>query len=307
MNRYKMLILIILISISQIIIGQESFENPINTTIDTIPFELTNHNNISIKTILNKVDTVNLMFHTAANGITLIKEVTEKLTKIKWTEEDKVKSWGGESESRYSENNSIQISKFKWDSISIWENENSGPTTDGKFGPNLFKDKVMEIDFDKSVLIIHEKLPNKIREYEKLQLMYENGFMFIEGTSRVGDQNYSNRFLIHSGYGGTILYDDKFVEESKIGDQIEIIEEQELKDSYGNILKTKKGSLPRFTIGAEEFKDIPVGFFEGSIGRQKMSVIGGNLLKRFNLIIDSSRENIYIRPNQLKDLPYKDV
>lgn len=307
MNRYKILILIISMSINQIIIGQENFENPINTAIDTIPFELTSHNNLSIKAILNEVDTVNLMFHTAANGITLIKEVTENLTKIKWTEEDKVKSWGGESESRYSENNLLQISKFKWDSISIWENENSGPTTDGKFGPNLFKDKVIEIDFDKSVLIIQEQLPTKIREHEKLQLIYENGFMFIEGTSRVGGENYPNRFLIHSGYGGTILYDDKFVEETKIGDQIEITEEQELKDSYGNILKTKKGNLPRFTIGSEEFKDIPVGFFEGSIGRQKMSVIGGNLLKRFNLIIDSSRENIYIKQNQLKDLPYKDV
>lgn len=247
------------------------------------------------------------MFHTAVSGVTLIKEVTEKLTKIKWTQGDKVKSWGGESEARYSENNSLQISKFKWDSISIWENEYSGPATDGKFGLNLFKGKIMEINFEKSILLIHETLPNKIIEYEKLPLIYENDFMFIEGTSRIGNQNYPNRFLIHTGYGGAILYDDKFVEESKIGEQIEITEEQELKDSYGNIVKTKKGNLPKFTVGEEEFKDIPVGFFEGSIGRQKMSVIGGNLLKRFNLIIDSRRENIYIKSNQLKDLPYKDI
>ena len=51
--------------------------------------------------------------------------------------------------------------------------------------------------------------------------------MFIEGTSRVGGIDYTNHFLIHSGYGGTILYDDQFVEKSKIGEQIEITAEQE--------------------------------------------------------------------------------
>jgi hypothetical protein len=35
------------------------------------------------------------------------------------------------------------------------------------------------------------------------------------------------------------LFDDKFVIESKIGEQIRIIDEKELKDSHGNVLKTK--------------------------------------------------------------------
>jgi len=49
-------------------------------------------------------------------------------------------------------------------------------------------------------------------------------------------------------------------------------------------------------------KDIPVGFFEGSMGRQKMSVIGGEILKRFNLIIDSNRKYIYIKPNGYSEI-----
>lgn len=35
------------------------------------------------------------------------------------------------------------------------------------------------------------------------------------------------------------------------------------------------------------------------IGRQKMSVIGGEVLKRFNIVIDAERSFIYVRPNQL--------
>jgi hypothetical protein len=297
MHKHTLCFLGVFLSIIQLVAAQENHGEQVGAAADTIPFELTAHNNISIKATLNEADTLHLMFHTAASSLTLIREVAEKLTSIHWNRSDKVESWGGESEARFSADNSLQIGAFRWDSLAIWENENSGPGTDGKFGPDLFEGKVMEIDFDNRMLIIHEALPEKTGEFEKLPLVFESGFMFIEGSSRVGGKDYANRFLIHSGYGGTILYDDQFVENSKIGEQIAITAEQELKDSYGNILKTKKGTLPRFAIGKVVFKDISVGFFEGAIGRQKMSVMGGDLLKRFNLIIDSDRKNIYLKSN----------
>lgn len=50
--------------------------------------------------------------------------------------------------------------------------------------------------------------------------------------------------------------------------------------------------------------NIPVGFFTGALGRQKMSIVGGDLLKRFNLIIDAERANIYLKENKLKYSEY---
>jgi len=278
-----------------------------NEKVISIPFELTSHNNISVKAVLNKLDTLNLMFHTAATSTTLTTEAINKLTNINWDAEQDVNSWGGKSSARYSEINSLEISNMKWDSIAIWETKNSGPTTDGKFGPNLFAGNVIEIAFDKSIIKIHDKLPEEVEGFVKKQLFFEDQFMFVQGISSVNNVNLENRFLIHSGYGGTILFDDKFVAENKIGEQIEIIDEKELKDSYGNVLKTKKGKLPKFTIGEIDFEDMPVGFFEGTIGRQKMSIIGGDLLKRFNIIIDANREYIYIKPNQLTELAYSKI
>ncbi|MCB0705283.1 MAG: hypothetical protein KDC34_08240 [Saprospiraceae bacterium] len=270
---------------------------------DTIPFTLTVHNNLVIQGVLNNSDTVNLMFHTAADAITLIQDATENMSSINWNAVDTVGSWGGQQAARFSESNTLQIGAFTWDSQPIWENEYSGPTTDGKFGPNLFENQVIEINFDKKIIIIHETLPQYCETYEKLDLLFENGFMFIVGKSQVGEETFENRFLIHSGYSGAILYDDQFVETSKIGDHLEIISENELKDSYGNILKTKKAILPLFELGNISLLNIPVGFFEGAIGRQKMSVLGGDVLKRFNIIIDSDRTHIYLKENTLIDLP----
>jgi len=285
---------------------EEKLKNE-NGSNDTIPFILTNHNNISVNAVLNNIDSLQLMFHTAANDISLIKESTANLKSIKWNETiDGAKSWGGTGEQRLSKNNLLSIGAFKWDSLMIWESLHSGPTTDGKFGPNLFDGKHIEINFDSSSIIIHDMLPSKINLFDKIPILYENGNMFIEAVSIIDKREVKNRYLIHSGYKGAVLYDDVFVAENKIADHIVITDEQELKDSFGNILKTKKGKLGKFMIGEQAFQNIPVGFFEGAIGRQKMSILGGNVLKRFNLIIDSKREYLYVKANSLHSLPFID-
>ncbi len=298
MPKQNFYLLLLLLVASQSITSQHKTIKEANTIVETIPFILTDHNNMSVAAVINEVDTVSLMFHLAANSIALIEQSTAKMNSIKWTDEHDVKSWGGASKARYSESNLLEIGTLQWEGLAIWEDINSGPTTDGKFGPNLFEDQIIEIDFDRSLITIHTTLPYKANNYEKNKIEYDGNSMFIAGESIIDGIRYSNKFLIHSGYGGTILYDDKFAKDSQIGQKLEIIDESELKDSYGNILKTKKAKLPVFKIGSIQLRDIPVGFFEGAIGRQSMSVLGGDLLKRFNLIIDAKRENIYLKENK---------
>lgn len=74
-----------------------------------IPFTLTASNNIVVKTILNDTDALNLMLHTAARDVTLTEDATRKAKSIKFTNTDKVKSWGGEADSRFSKGNRVQI------------------------------------------------------------------------------------------------------------------------------------------------------------------------------------------------------
>jgi len=85
---------------------------------------------------------------------------------------------------------------------------------------------------------------------------------------------------------------------------IEITSEQELKDSYGNIIKTKKGKIEKFTLGNIVFADAPVGFFKGQIGRQKISLMGGDIIKRYNFVLDPKREFIFIKSNSFTGVPF---
>jgi len=234
MKTIQLYILTIAILLTQTLTAQFTTQDNPTFESDTIPFTLTTSNNIAIPAIINEVDTVSLMLHTAANDISVIKEFTARPNSIQWTRKvDDAKSWGGSGgEQRASVSNTLQIGKSKWDSLVIWESMHSGPNTDGKFGLNLFEGKHIELDFESNHLIIHNTLPEKTQGYEKLPLQYENGFMFIEATSIVDGVEIKNRFLIHSGYAGAILYDDVFVAENNIQDKVNITEQQELKDSF---------------------------------------------------------------------------
>lgn len=274
--------------------------------MDTIPFHLTEHNNISIQAVLNHQDTVNLMFHTAANSISLTQAAVKKGLNVNFSSSETSKSWGGTGSSRRSFDNSLQIGDMEWEKLEVWENMHSGPGTDGKFGPNLFEDKIVEIDFEAKHMIIHDALPAEIKSFERHDLNVENDMMFLEGIVEIEGEEVEQSFLIHSGYAGSLLFDDVFVERHKMGEKLKIISEKSLKDAAGNTLKTQKAILDQFKIGNAEFDQLPIGFFAGAIGRQKMSVMGGDLLKRFDVVFDFQHNHIYLRRNGLLQVPFGD-
>lgn len=271
-----------------------------------IPFQLTAFNNMSVQAILNGKDTVQLMFHTAANALTLTQAAVKRLTTVQFeSTTDSIKSWGGQANtSRLSKGNQLQLAELKWQQVPLWENLNSGQGTDGKFGIDLFENKVIEINFDRQVIIIYNRLPRKVKKYEQLPLIFENDNIFITAACNINGQLVQNKFLLHSGYPGAVLLDDQFVKDHALGEKLAITGENILKDSFGNTVKTIKAVLPALQIGSMELTMLPAGFFAGAIGRQKMSILGGDVLKRFNIIIDARRKFIYLQAGSLKTADY---
>lgn len=278
-------------------------------TADTIPFILAEANNILVQAIVNQLDTVNLMLHSAAGSyVSFIEDATAKMTTLNFDKKyEGAKSWGGSSGSfRVSDNNTMQIGKFKWNGLQMSEGKLSGHGTDGKFGINLFDNKVVEIRFDEHIIIVHSFLPDIESGYEKCNLICKQDFLFLEGTSTLGEEELKNEFLIHTGYSGAVLFDDKFASENSMSDKLEVTDGKELKDSQGNVLKTKKGFVPDFKIGDIQMEEVPVSFFEGAIGRQKMSVIGTKILKKFNVIFDLQNAHLYMRPNSFFEIAFSE-
>lgn len=265
----------------------------------SIPFTLSKQNNIVVKVQLNESHVLDLMLHTAASDVTLTEDAVRRLGDITLGNEARIQSWGGTSDSRYSTGHRVRIGPLTRENVTLWENMNSGEGTDGKFGLDFFGDSVVEIDYDNGRIVVHDRLPRKARGYEALDIETRDGDLFVQGLCLFGESHHANRFLIHSGYAGGLLLDDAFAASSGIDSKITITETSSLTDSFGHVIKVQKGVMPGFSLGRLRLSDVPVGFFSGDIGRQKQSVLGGEILKRFNLVFDIKHNTLYIKRRRI--------
>jgi hypothetical protein len=280
-----------------------------NKGIDTIHFRLTEYNNMVVQGVLNGTDTVQLMFHTAADAVALTMEGTKQLHSLQFEgSTDSIKSWGGQdNSSRLSKANTLQLGSLVYKEVPVWEDGYSGQHTDGKFGINLFDNRVVSIDYDKNLILLSGTLPRDIKTYHKQALIVEHGSMFIMADCITGQATLANKFLLHSGYAGAVLLDDVFANDNRLAEQLPLMGEKSLKDAYGNIVKTKKVVLPGLAMGGQLLSNVPAGFFEGAIGRQKMSLLGGDVLRRFNWVIDAQRKYVYCKPGRWYAAPYTGI
>jgi hypothetical protein len=269
---------------------------------DTLHFTLNPQNNICIKARVNNSDTLSLMFHTSSTGITVTKESLKEKILLKDKQNTNIQTWGGRADAEFSEHNMLFINKLNWEDITVFVNENSGPNTDGKFGYDLFTKKIVNLDYDKNLMIVAETLPKNLKGYQKMNLTFLNGSMFIDGKLEIGSETFEGQFMFHSGYGGAILLDPKIAEKYEMK-SLKTISTSELKDSYGNVFKIETKLLPKLKIGSKTLKNVPLSFAARS-SDIPMKVFGNDLLKRFNVIFDFQKNEIYLKPNGLWKMNY---
>lgn len=256
-----------------------------------IPFRLTPYNNIIVKALVNDRDSLDLMFQIAMQDGAISPMRVHKVENISFDSED------------YSPSNKVEIEGQVWNNIAFENNQISGYESDGKIGMSLFKDKVLEINYDESEFIAYDALPN-VEGYVSVPLLYRNGVMFIEMTSVIGGKDYKHKFYLQSGYSGAILYDDNFSEVNNLNQQLVTISEKELKNSQGKSVITKNAVVKQLEVGGVLLKEVPVGYFAGELKNQPLSLFGADMLKRFNWIISADRAVAWIKPSKYFKAPY---
>ena len=279
-------------------------QRPISKTIDEtahapiVPFQLNASNVISFPSLINQQDSLHLMFHTAVSMLSLTVEGSKMASSVNFTDTARITSWGGTSTSRFGQVKNLQIGTRTWTELSISEDRHSGRGTQGKFGWNLFTNEIFLINFDAHHLYFPGKITASFLNWDKHQIKVDGPMLFIELKINLGVDTLIVPFLIHSGFSGTLLLADELIQNHQILDVLPVTEGRDLKDSMGNIIKTQKVLIPSLIVGRHTLTDIPIGAFSGKLGGQKISVMGADLLKRFNLLFDLTHDLIYLSPSR---------
>lgn len=271
----------------------KNYSNQKTETHDTLRFVLTEFNNVKLKAILNKVDTLDLKFDSGTTGLLLTNDAIRNKTHLSSDEKA---------------DNTLQIGNLTWDSLRVYPVELSGQGTDGRFGWDLFDGKVVEIDYDKNLFIVHSRLSAISRQYSKFDIEYTHTLFCIQGELQVKNEKFKSRFLFDNGYQRTIMLDTSIMNEQHYPKDLEIIKKVIMKNGQGKEIPVITVNNERLNLGKQKLLNIPVQLLTtGNPARFKTHILGNEVLKRFNTILDFQNNYVYLKPNSLLDQPYKDA
>ncbi len=275
-------------------------------TSDSIPFEIERDNRILIKGKVNDGDSLGFLLDTGAEGYGFYKSGFNKMPNLKFAGTNISEGGGGQVTGQYSLNNKLQISGLIWDRITFNYAAQQLYNYDGLIGSTIFEGKIAEINFDKKEIVIHSEMPNLEKGYSKTNFKRISGIYFIELTLQIGDRKISGWFDFDTGNTGTLNISNEFAKENQLYDSMKKIGESSGRGVGPNTIKNDKVSLPKLKIGDYELSELPI-FVEqpSTVENVSFPIVGIDILKRFNWVIDYKNNAIYFKPNNLFNSAYK--
>ena len=276
-------------------------------THDSIPFILTSFNAIQVKSIINDTDTLNLHFDVGSFDFRLTKDAILKKTKLLSNQPDAL---AGKTNPDYNHLNKvfkIQLGKLVWNNPEVVPTGATAHGMDGRFGWNLFEGKIIELDYDHNLLIIHSRLPKTLNSYSKSKMEFIHSFVFIKAAFKKENKKYPGDFLIDTGSDQAIILDSTWASQQNYTENLKLIKSSVLRDPRGVKYETKIVLSPLIKIDNFELTNIPA-YVLGSknpVGF-KINYLGNDLLKRFNMIMDFKNDYLYLKPHKLMGIKYRE-
>ena len=274
---------------------------------DTIPFIRTSHEAISFKAVVNETDTVILHFDTGSWDFRLTKDAIVKKTHLLSNQPDHLSGKAAPNFNKVNKVFKLQIGKLIFNNPQFEATDMTAHDMDGRFGWNLFEGKQVKMDYDRSLMIVHSgKLIKAPKGYIKSALEFKHSFMIVKGAMKKRDQSFSGDFLMDTGAETAIILDSTWAAQADFARDLPLIKTITLNNPRGVKFETKVVLAPGFAMNGFELADIPT-LILGTRNPAGFPVnnLGGDVLKRFNVIMDFKNDCIYWKPNTLFNITYK--
>ncbi len=255
--------------------------------VDVIPFILGDNDKIYVKGRLNGGELLDFQFDLGAGGA-IVKKASVPKARMTFDGTITLRNSDGVNEVPSSSANHLEIHGLSWTGLHVAVADNMTHREDGLIGNGLFQDKVLEIDYDRMVLAVHAAQPPLSAQSTRHDIFLDGGVVpFVRGTLSVGDAVRDGWFMLDTGAYTSILNSDRLSPVSKFAGEL-----RALLGPLGG-----RHRQPTLSVGGFTFSDTnyTVHRFDGDASR--LGLMGNDVLKRFNLILDNREGAVYLRPN----------
>ena len=286
--------------------SQEEFVPPPARLLTSFPFKQFSGGVAVIKARINNLkDSLNFIFDTGSGGISLDSTTAAEL-KIEVKPSDKtIRGIAGIRSVSFAYKNTLQLPGLSVDSLDFHINDYDilssvyGEHVDGIIGYSFFNRFIVKIDYDSLRINVYSKGPMKYpRGGYLLKPLLVN--LLIQSAKITDLDERTARFYFDTGAGLCLLLSSDFVEDSTLlsPKRKKVVTQVEGLGGKKQMLLT---TVREFRLGPYKFKRVPAYIFEDEFNVTSYPYLGGlignDLLRRFNVILNYEKRDIYIVPN----------
>ncbi len=307
MNRiFYCLSLFVLLLTATPLAAQEEFIEPPSRDITRIPFtQLTGGIVILRARIGNFPDTLNFILDTGSSGISL-DSTTVSYLKLKPTPTERtIRGIAGIRKVSFLYNQQLHFPGLSMDSLNFHINDYGiltavyGERIDGIIGYSVLNRYIVKLNYDSLQLTFCTK--GTIRYPRGGYLLKPTINQLVAQTLRVRDEEtVTSRFLYDMGAGVCMLLTKDFIADSAFLDKKKKrwVKEGE---GVGGKIDMELMVMKEVRIGPYRFRSVPVYIFDDVNNVTSYPYMGGlignDILRRFNIILNYARSDIHLTPN----------
>lgn len=255
-------------------------------------------------------DTINFILDTGSGGISL-DTLTAAYYKLKLEASERtVRGIGGVKKLHYYRGGSLHFKGLDVDKLDFHINDYEilsevyGLRVDGIIGYSFFRRYIVTLDYDKQMISVYA--PGKYK-YPKGGTFLKPTFASIPITKHeVSDERtYLLNVYFDTGAGMCMLFSDQFVKDSNFISKKRKMVSTQVEGLIGKI-GMRLTTIKRMKIGPYKFSRVPVHIYDDSLNVLSYpfvsGLMGSDLLRRFNLVINYPEQTFHLTPNtHLKD------
>ena len=287
--------------------AQEEFIPPPSKLLTSFPFTLLNGGIILVKARLgNYPDTLNFVFDTGSGGISLDSTTCVQLHIVPKPSDKTIRGIAGVRNVSFVYNETLHLPGLRVDSLNFHVNDYAiltsvyGQNIDGIIGYNFLTRYIVKIDYDSSLIYVYSKGTIKYAKGGYLTHPFIVNLPVEE--ARIKDNaNIGARFYFDTGAGLCLLLSTDFVSDSILFSSKKKKPVPTLAQGLGGKTNMLQTTVKDFRIGPYHFRNVPAYIFDDEYNITSYPSLGGlignDLLRRFNIILNYGRREIYLMPN----------
>ena len=287
--------------------AQEEFIEPPSTEITSVSFiQLTGGIIIIQARFDDFTDTLNFILDTGSSGISLDSTTAEELGLKPVPSDRTIRGIAGIRNVSFLYNRTLHFPGLSIDSLNFHINDYGiltavyGERIDGIIGFAVLSRYIVKIDYDKVKVIFCTR--GTIRYPRGGYLLRPQMNQLVSQPMRVRDaKTISSRFLFDIGAGLCMLFSREFIEDSNFLDKKRRLWPKE-GEGLGGKIDMELTVIKEVKIGPYKFRNVPSFIFNDEFNvtayPQMGGLLGNDIMRRFNIIMNYAKGDIYITPNQ---------